>query len=183
MTYLRDLPENAALLEVFRAYPATARPLIEYHEVLMRGESPLSGGQRELIAAFVSGLNACTYCHGVHTVTAEAFGMEEGVLVALLENLDTAPIDAKMKPLLRYVKKLTHLPVRLTSADAEAVYAAGWTDRALHDAISVCALFNFMNRLVEGIGVTADTEYFRLSGKRLQQGGYAGLLKLLDQSS
>ncbi|MDE2133839.1 MAG: peroxidase-related enzyme [Alphaproteobacteria bacterium] len=180
MTFLKNLSDDASLLDVFRAYPATARPLIEYHEALMRGESPLSVGERELIAAYVSGLNACAYCHRVHTVTAEAFGIEEGALQALLDNVDTAPVDDRMKTLLRYVNKLTRLPARLTSADAEAVYAAGWNDQALHDTISVCALFNFMNRLVEGIGVTADANYFQLSGKRLYQNGYAGLLKLLE---
>jgi uncharacterized peroxidase-related enzyme len=179
MTFLRDLPDNAVLLEVFRRYPETSGPLIAYHEVLLRGESPLSVAERELIAAYVSSLNACTYCHGVHSVTAEAFGIEEGTLQSLLGDIETASIDDRMKPLLRYVKKLTHLPARLTRSDADAVYAAGWNDQALHDAISVCALFNFMNRLVEGIGVTGDAGYFQMSGKRLREGGYAGLLDLL----
>lgn len=181
MAFLRGIPENAVLLDVFRKYPATARPLIEWHEILMRGESPLTAGERELIAAYVSGLNACAYCHGVHTVTAETFGIEEGTLEALLEDVDTAPVDGKMKPLLHYVRKLTRLPAKLTSKDADAVYAAGWDDHALHDAISVCGLFNLMNRLVEGIGITAGEDYFKVSGKRLHQGGYSGLLKLLDQ--
>ncbi|MBI1330952.1 MAG: peroxidase-related enzyme [Alphaproteobacteria bacterium] len=182
MPFLRDLPENAVLLDVFRQYPKTAIPLIEYHEALMRGDSPLSIAERELIAAYVSGLNACAYCHGVHGVTAAAFGIEEDTLQAMLENVQTAPVDQKLKPVLQYVQKLTRLPARLASADAEAVYAAGWNSQALHDAISVCALFNFMNRLVEGMGIAAGPEYFRLSGERLHEGGYAGLLKHLDRS-
>lgn len=181
MAFLQNLPTNAALLDVFRCYPATARPLILYHEVLMRGESPLGIGERELIAAYVSGLNSCAYCHGIHTATAQAFGIKEGLLHALLEEIDTAPVHDKIKPLLHYVRKLTQLPARLTSADADAVYAAGWNDRALHDAISVCALFNFMNRLVEGIGIAVGDEYLEISGKRLHQNGYAGLLNLLEE--
>ena len=180
MAFLKTLPPNAALLDVFRSYPATARPLIEFHEALMRGTSPLSIAEREMMAAFVSGLNACEYCHGIHTVTAEAFGVEEGVLDALLKDVDTAPVSDKLKPLLRYVQKLTRLPVRITSADVDAVYAAGWNDQALYDAIAVCALFNFMNRLVEGIGVAVVPDYFRVSGERLHASGYAGLLKHLD---
>lgn len=181
MAFLRDIPANAVLMDVFRKFPETSRLLIHWHEVLMRGDSPLTVGERELIAAYVSGLNACSYCHGVHTATAENFGIAEGTLEALLENVDTAPVDGKIKPLLHYVRKLTHLPAKLTSADADAVYAAGWDDHALHDAISVCGLFNLMNRLVEGIGITAGADYFRVSGERLHQGGYAGLLKLLDK--
>ncbi|MGQ0741057.1 MAG: carboxymuconolactone decarboxylase family protein [Alphaproteobacteria bacterium] len=181
MPFLRDLPDNPTLLDVFRQHAPTARLLIEYHEILMRGPSPLSIGERELIAAYVSGLNACTYCHGVHGVTAAAFGMEQNVLQALLDNIETAPVSDKIKPVLHYVRKLTVLPSRLTMADADAVFAAGWDDRALYDAVSVCALFNFMNRLVEGIGITAGPEYFRLSGERLHKGGYAGLLPLLER--
>ncbi|MGH3864381.1 hypothetical protein [Actinokineospora sp.] len=37
MTYLPFLPQNATLLEVFRAFPDRARPLLDYHQVLLRG--------------------------------------------------------------------------------------------------------------------------------------------------
>lgn len=62
MSYLRSLKPGAGLLQIFRAFPEVARPLLEYHEVLLRGESPFSAAERELIAAYVSGLNNCNYC-------------------------------------------------------------------------------------------------------------------------
>jgi hypothetical protein len=55
--------------------------------------------------------------------------------------------------LLHFVGKLTRAPSRVTEHDRTQVYAAGWSARALHDAVATCALFNFMNRLVEGMGV------------------------------
>jgi alkylhydroperoxidase family enzyme len=76
---------------------------------------------------------------------------------------------------LHYVGELTLTPSRMTPADAQAVFAAGWDDRALHDAVSVCALFNLMNRLVDGLGVTAGDEYLAASARRLADRGYAGL--------
>ena len=78
VAYLPSLPGDAVLLDVFRAYPDTARPLLDYHQVLLRGPSPLSVAERELIAAFMSGLNACGYCHGVHTATAQALRGRRG---------------------------------------------------------------------------------------------------------
>ena len=48
----------------------------------------------------------------------------------------------------------------MTQADADAVFAAGWNDQALHDAVSTCALFNFMNRLVEGHGIKTRSGVF-----------------------
>lgn len=169
----------ATLLEVFRAFPQTSRPLIEYHEALLRGPSPLSVAERELIAAFVSGINACGYCHGIHARTAQNFGVDPDVLQSLLSDIDSASVDPKLRPILRYVEKLTRFPSRITASDRRAVLEAGWSERALHDAVSVCALFNFMNRLVEGLGVSASEEYAEISAKRLHEGGYRALLDLL----
>ena len=53
MTYLPSLPD-ATLLQVFRAHPDIARPLIDLHEAVLRGPSPLTVAEREHIAAFVS---------------------------------------------------------------------------------------------------------------------------------
>jgi uncharacterized peroxidase-related enzyme len=179
MSYLNSLPAETRLLDVFRAYPGPARPLLDLHEQVMRADSALTPGERELIAAYVSGVNGCGYCHGIHTVTAEAFGVPEGVLAAAGRDLDSAPVDEKMKPVLAYAGKLTRTPARITAEDAEAVFAAGWDERALHDAVLVCALFNFMNRMVDGVGLRADEAYATSSGRRLHEIGYAGLSRLL----
>jgi len=179
MSYLPSLPDQATLLQVFQAYPHPARPLLEYHELVMRGPSPFTAAERELMAAYVSGLNGCGYCHGVHAATAEAFGLPAGLLAAVLADLDSAPVDDRMKPVLRYLATLTRTPSRLTGADAQAVYAAGWDERALHDAGPVCALSNCMNR-VDGCGVRAGDDYHRMSGTRLYERGYTALAALLD---
>lgn len=182
VTYLPSLPRDAVLLDVFRRFPDTAAPLLDYHQALLRGSSSFSVAERELIAAYVSGLNACHYCHGVHSATAQALGVSDGVLGALLANVGTAPVAERMKPVLDYVGKLTLSPNRMTPADAEAVFAAGWDEVALHDAVSVCALFNFMNRLVEGLGITADDGYFTAAAERLSgEGGYTTLRDALDR--
>lgn len=104
----------------------------------MRGESPLSQAERELIAAYVSGLNACNYCFGVHGTTALAFGIEEGLLASLLADPATAAIDERMRALSGYVARVTKEPARVSPAGAQRVLDAGWDEQALHDAVSVC---------------------------------------------
>lgn len=136
--------------------------------------------ERELIAAFVSSVNTCRYCAGVHEATARRFGVDEGLLAQLLADLATAPVPERMKPVFRYVRKLTETPARMTDADAAEFFATGWNDRALCDAVAICALFNCMNRLVEGFGISASPEYFEVSSKRLaSEAGYAGLVGIL----
>ena len=167
------------LLDVFRAHPETSGPLLDYHEAVMRGPSAYTVAERELIAAYVSGLNSCGYCLGVHSVTAARFGVADATLTALLRDVDTADVAERLRPVLHYVAKLTLSPAKVTPADTEAVLAAGWEQRALHDAASVCGLFNLMNRIVDGLGVSADQEYLDVSGRRLADGGYAALKHLL----
>ncbi len=156
MALFPGLPDTPHLGDVFKKFPDMVGPILEYHELLLRGESPLTIGERELIAAYVSGLNACTFCFGSHKIIASKFGISETMIDALVSDIDSAPVDEKLKPILHYVRKLTHLPARLVEADAAAVFATGWSERALYDAIQICAIFNFMNRIIEGTGITFD---------------------------
>lgn len=154
-TLFPSLPEDANLAAVYRAFPDKMGPLAEYQNRVMRGDSALTVAEREMIAAYVSGLNACDFCLGAHMVHAKAFGVEVEVIEALVADLSTAPVDPRLKPLLSYAGKLTTTPARMTEADAQAVYAAGWSEAALFDAIQVCGLFNMMNRMLEGTGITS----------------------------
>lgn len=179
MPFMRLLAEDAGVRHILQFNKPAGRALIEFHQALLRGDSPLSAAQHELIAAFVSGLNACSYCYGVHAETAKAFGLPEGVLEGLIHDPESAAVEPAMRPLLAYARKLTLSPARMTQADADAVYAAGWSERALHDAILTVCLFNFMNRLLEGHGCKGDPAVFADRGAALKSDGYAPLLDLL----
>jgi uncharacterized peroxidase-related enzyme len=195
MSFLRSLPAETGLLQIFQAFPEAARPLLQYHEVLLRGESPFSAAERELIAAYVSALNNCNYCRAVHSQTAVALGMSANALATLVgtprcdvrtpqrgvPTRDPAneDVDVRMRPVLDFVRELTLTPAKITASDVDPIYAAGWDDRALHDAVAICALFNLMNRLVNGLGVEAPEAYTKMAAQRLAQHGYAELLELL----
>ena len=151
------LPDAPDLSDVFKTFPEGAADILRLSDTIMCDEAAVHQGDRELIAAYVSALNACQFCTGSHMNAAEAFGVDPGLLTELLIDVETASVNDALKPLLRYVEKLTQTPARMTEQDAQAVFAAGWSEAALYDAVKVCALFNFMNRIVEGTGVNADT--------------------------
>lgn len=172
MPRLRSLPDQPVMRNLYRAYPATCQPLGELTEAAMRGPSPFTQGERELIAAYVSGLNACVYCHGTHVGVAEACGVAPDLVKALLHDIETAPVDARMKPILGYARKLTLTPARITDADAATIYDAGWGDDALYSTVLVAALFNFYNRLADGVGLALSEGYVAEAAKRLSTKGY-----------
>ena len=170
------------MLQVWQAFPEAARPLIEFHEVLLRGESPFSPAERELIAAFVSGLNNCNYCHAVHSQTAVTLGIHADAIAEIFSGSRLDHVDARMRPVLAFVRKLTLSPGNIMGSDVDEIFAAGWDDRALHDAVAICGLYNLMNRLVNGLGAEASENYIRMAAERVARGGYAQLLDLLRES-
>jgi uncharacterized peroxidase-related enzyme len=156
VAFLKSLGEAAHLYEVMKKYPQLAIPAFRLHDVLMRGDEPFTVGERELIFAYVSGLNACSFCYRGHVVAAELWGIEPGTMDKLMQDLESAPIDPKLRAVLRYVKKLTETPGKMLQADADAVYAAGWDEDALFTAVGIAALAGFMNRIADGAGVVAS---------------------------
>jgi alkylhydroperoxidase family enzyme len=98
-------------------------------------------------------------------------------MVDLIEDLGSAEIDAKLRPVFAYLRKLTLTPTTMTQADADAVFAAGWSEQALYDAVQVCCLYNFMNRFVEGLGLTPVPEQFEMEGQMIKQAGYVSMAK------
>jgi uncharacterized peroxidase-related enzyme len=158
MARFPSLPERPHLTDVFKRFSKGVWPLMAFHDAILRGESEFTSGELELIAAYTSGLNACNFCHGSHRMIAEVHGIDADVFEKLMDDPARANLDARWSPLLAYVRKLTETPARLTDADAQAVFAAGWSEDALYDAVIVCAAFNMMNRIVEGCGVVPTEE-------------------------
>ena len=152
MPFFKSLPDNAGPAEVFSLYPEIFGPWAEMGQVIMNGPSALSPGEREMIDAYVVGVAECRYSYVAHTEVAYAWGIEDGLIDKLLDDLEAAPVADKFKPLLIVARTLTLTPNRMTQADADAVFAAGWDEKALHDTIVITARMCFMARIVEGYG-------------------------------
>lgn len=99
-------------------------------------------------------------------------GSEE-LVAGVLRDLETSQLDEKEKALFRFVTKVNHDSPRITAADMQPLYAAGWSGEAIYFAITVCSLFNFYNRWIDATGVHAlSDEAHREGGKRSALLGY-----------
>lgn len=176
MGFFKSLPADAGPAKVFTTHPEIYRLWSAMSQALMNGPSPLTPAQRELLFAYAAGAAGCKFVYGAHSEVAYAWGIERGVLDRLLADPETAPVEARLKPLLAFVRKLMLTPGEMTQADADAVFEAGWDERALHDAIAVTARAAFMQRLVEGHGFTPMTrEHAATQAKRRVELGYVNL--------
>jgi len=180
MPFRKSIPDNAHPGLLLKPHPESGELLMRLTELLMRGPASLTRAQRELIAAYTSAVNVCESCYGMHSATAEALGVDERWLTRLIVDIDTAPVPAKLKPILRFVRKLTRSPARVRQEDVTAIFVEGWDEDAFYHVVSICALFNYYNRLIEGYGVKPSPEYRKRVGERLAEHGYANELQIPD---
>jgi alkylhydroperoxidase family enzyme len=92
---------------------------------------------------------------------------------AVLEDYTTAPISDAEKALFAFLEKVNRTSNQIRQRDVDEVKSAGWTEEAIYDAITVCALFNFYNRWIDATGVQdMPSSGYDMSGKRLAAHGY-----------
>ncbi len=68
---------------------------------------------------------------------------------AVLEDFEGAPIDKKMKEMLRFLEKMTLRPEELSTEDARRLREVGVSDAAIEDAVGVAFAFNVIDRLAD----------------------------------
>ena len=143
------LPDAARL--VFYRPDFYGTPMKKFTHKAMRGPSSWSVGDRELMAAFVSSLNECSFCIKAHSaVSARAYG-DSGKVSKVLTGLETAPIEAPLRATLILLRKLTREHA-ITANDIRTVMAAGVSAAQIADALAVCFAFNTTNRLADAFG-------------------------------
>jgi uncharacterized peroxidase-related enzyme len=155
--------------------PATAKPMNELAEVLLRGPNSLSSGEREMIATYVSSQNDCYFCQTVHgAAAAHHLGGNEALVQEVKRNFETAAVSDKVKTLLAIAGNVQKGGKQVTSEDVERARQQGATDKEIHDTVLIAAAFCMYNRYVDGLATWAptDPEVYRASGKRLAEEGY-----------
>ena len=169
MAYLSYTKGFRGVADVFLRDPDLYAPLLQFIERVMTRDSELTKAEREMIAAHVSKRNGCDFCLAA---------MEIGW--ATIEALETGPdgegISDRLRAMLRFADKLTKTPDRMGQSDVNALLAAGWSEQAVEDAINVVSLFNYVNRLVDAVGIKGDEAYFRQIGTALADKGYGPLI-------
>lgn len=154
----------------------TAAPLNSLAHVLLHEPHPtLSAGERELIAAYVSGLNKCTFCSCSHSAFAAA-QLDGGMpLVQQVHlGLDTAEVSQKLRALLHIAAAVRRGGPEVTTKLVDAARAAGATDLEIHDTVLIAAAFCMFNRYVDGLGtrLPLDPIAYEEAAQRVKRSGY-----------
>ncbi|MFN8050718.1 MAG: carboxymuconolactone decarboxylase family protein [Acidimicrobiales bacterium] len=172
-----DLPEGVpGVRSLFEYRPETALPLLELVETLLRGPSTLSPGERELIASYVSRLNACRFCEATHSAFAAVQLDDDWELVESVKaDPDAAAVTDKLKALLAIAAKVQQGGLAVTESDVAAAKDAGATDVEIHDTVLIAATFCMFNRYVDGLATwtpSSDPQAYLPRARALAADGY-----------
>jgi uncharacterized peroxidase-related enzyme len=166
--------------------PETAKPLNELAEILLRGPSTLSPGERERIATYVSSRNDCFFCQSIHgAVAAYHLGGNEQLVLDVKESAERAPISDKLRALLAIAGEVQRGGKNVQPGDVERARRRGATDLEIHDTVLIAAAFCMYNRYVDGLATWAPREpdAYRDPGARLARQGYVESAKGLPAAS
>jgi len=154
--------------------PETAKPLNELVEVLLQGPSNLPKGERELIAAYVSGLNECKFCAGTHGAIAKHHFGNIGPVEEVKTNPQSDLFTPKLRALLAVAAKVQKGGLLVTETDISNARIEGATDLEIHDTVLIAAAFCMFNRYVDGLGTEAPTneEVYDQIGAYRSKNGY-----------
>jgi uncharacterized peroxidase-related enzyme len=177
------VPEGIpGIRSLFAFRPEVAAPISALADVLLHAPSSLTRGERETIAAYVSALNDCAFCHNSHAAVASCHHGDEGAIVAsVVADPEQAPVSPKMKALLAIAARVQRSGREVRETDIARARGEGATDIEIHDTVLIAAAFCMFNRYVDGLGALTPTDLagYRDRARYVAEHGYAAILPQL----
>jgi uncharacterized peroxidase-related enzyme len=171
-----QLPEGLpGIVSGFAFRPETAKPMRELAEVLLRGPSSLSSGEREMIATLVSTRNDCYFCQSSHrAAAAHHLGGNYELVDSVRADYTNAPVSAKLKALFAIAAAVQEGGKKVTPEQIANARTEGATDLEIHDTVLIAAAFSMFNRYVDGLATftPTDEKLYDAMGARMAAEGY-----------
>jgi uncharacterized peroxidase-related enzyme len=149
------------VMRVHSLRPATMRGhVVLYRACLHDDGNTLPTWLQEVIASYVSVLNNCDYSYANHWKNARHLigddARSDVIENALLRRRPDFAFDGAELALLRYADELTRFPENMSEATVIQLRDCGLDDGEILEANQIICYFNYVNRLLNGLGVTAD---------------------------
>jgi uncharacterized peroxidase-related enzyme len=139
--------------------PETITAHMDLYMSVMFSQSPLSRAQREMMAVVVSAANDCEYCQQHHGQALNHYWKDRKRIEQLREDYNNLDLNSVDKQLCQLAKVLTKTPNGVDEdKHLQPLKDTGLSDRAILDAVLVISYFNFVNRMVLGLGVETNEE-------------------------
>jgi uncharacterized peroxidase-related enzyme len=173
---IKDLPEDirTKILEVqekmgfvpqvfltLARRPAEWRAFFAYHDALMlREDSGLSKGEREMIVTTTSAANHCLYCVVAHGAILRIYEKKPLVADQVAINYRKADISPRQRAMLDFAMKVCLHSDEIAEADFAPLHAHGFSDEDIWDIASITAFFGLSNRIASFSNMLPNPEFY-----------------------
>jgi uncharacterized peroxidase-related enzyme len=141
--------------------PAEWRAFFAYHDALMlREDSGLSKGEREMIVTTTSAANHCVYCVIAHGAILRVYEKKPLVADQVAINFRKADISERQRAMLEFAMKTCLNSHEINEADFTALHAHGFSDEDIWDIASITAFFGMSNRIANFSGMLPNPEFY-----------------------
>ena len=141
--------------------PAEWRAFFAYHDALMlREESGLTKGDREMIVTTTSAANHCLYCVVAHGAILRIYEKKPLVADQVAVNYRKADITPRQRAMLDFAMKVCLHSAEISDADFEALHAQSFSDEDIWDIGAITAFFGLSNRMANFSGMLPNPEFY-----------------------
>ncbi|WP_395055305.1 peroxidase-related enzyme [Polaromonas sp.] len=141
--------------------PAEWRAFFAYHDALMlREESSLSKGDREMIVTTTSAANQCLYCVVAHGALLRIYEKKPLVADQVAVNYRKADITPRQRAMLDFAMKVCERSHEVEEADFAGLQAHGFNDEDIWDIAAITAFFGLSNRIASFSSMMPNPEFY-----------------------
>ena len=163
--YAKNRERIGFVPNVFRTYakrPEHFRAFMQYHDVLMKGESGLTRAEREAIVVAVSSENACQYCVTAHGAALRILGKDPNLADQIAINWRTADLTPRLRTILGFASRVNEPGFAAEDGEIAALRAAGFSENDIRDIAAIAAFFGFSNRMAGALDMRPNAEFYTL---------------------
>ena len=166
-TKILEVQEKSGFIpNVFLAFarrPAEWRAFFAYHDALMlREDSHLTKGDREMIVTTTSAANHCLYCVVAHGAILRIYEKKPLVADQVSVNYRKADITQRQRAMLDFAMKVCKESDQVEDADFAALHAHGFDNEDIWDIAAITAFFGLSNRMANVTGMLPNPEFYTL---------------------
>jgi uncharacterized peroxidase-related enzyme len=141
--------------------PDEFRAFMAYHDALMlKEDSGLTKGEREMIVVAVSGRNRCIYCVVAHGAILRIYEKKPLVADQVATNHLKADISPRQKAMCDFAVKVTEASYQIGDEDFAALRPHGFSDEDIWDIGAIAAFFGLSNRIANMTAMRPNDEFY-----------------------
>ena len=154
-----DVIDNVMTIHSLRPHTLEGHMSL-YKSVLHHSSNELPKWYLEVLGVVVSKLNNCNYCAEHHSVGVRKNMGDDQKCEAILRSIDNGntdkALDSKFNAGISYAKTITKELAKVEENDIEKLRTAGFSDGEILEVNQVVSYFNYVNRMVVGLGVDLE---------------------------